>query len=259
MQDASPQPPPAPRHEAMGRPLRDAVRLERRLLPRGAPLAGRILRRLTRRVEVFCRIDAYAAYDAAHVAPDDRITDADIQAANAIGASIPPASWTVVLRLPALPELAAIPRDADILDADDAAWAATGRPRLAALFDRLAALPHVETPRLTKVLHLKRPALVPVLEKSLLHALTGASSCEPAAGLRALDLLRRVGRLHARPLDRALAVLRERGFTALTRVRILEAAVSMEADGRYDALWEALGWSSRVEPEEPALRLFDDA
>jgi hypothetical protein len=247
------------KREALGRPLRDAVRLERRLLPRGAPLAGRIVRRVSRRVEVFCRIDAHSRYDAVHIAPDDAIAERDVQGANVIGAGILLASWESVTRLGTLPELAAIPRDTDLLDADDAAWAAALRPAVAQLFDRLAAIPHVETPRLTKVLYLKRPALVPVCDATLLHALTGAGVCDPAAGLRVLDLLRRVGRAHAAPLARAAAFAAERGFPGLSRVRVLEAALSMEADGRYDPLWESLGWSSWVEPEEPALRLFDDA
>ncbi len=243
----------------MGRPLRDAVRLERRLLPRGAPLAGRIIRRVSRRVEVFCRIDAYARYDAVHVAPDDRITESDIQGANGIGAGIPPQSWESVTRLAALPELAAIPRDADLVGASDATWAQEIRPLVARLLERLAELPHVETPRATKVLYLKRPALVPVCDTTLLEALTSSPAHDTAAGLRALDLLRRIGRAHAGPLDRALAFLAGRGFASLTRARVLEAALSMEAAARYEALWEALGWSSWIEPEEPALRLFDDA
>lgn len=244
--------------EAIGRPLRDAVRLDRRILPRGAPLAGHILRRLSRRVEVFCRIDAYARYDAAHIAQDDRIAERDIQGANGIGAGIPTESWEPITRAP-LPELAAIPRDADLLGVSDAAWQQEIRPLVARLLERLAEMPHVETPRATKVLYLKRPALVPVCDATLLAALTGSSACEPAAGLRALDILRRIGRAHASVLDRAHAFVTGRGFGALTRVRVLEAALSMEATGRYDALWDALGWSSWIEPEEPALRLFDDA
>ncbi len=248
----------ARREPAAGRPLRDAVRLDRRALPRGAPLAGRIVRRVARRVEVFCRIDAYPRYDAVHIATDDAITERDIQGANGIGAGIPPQSWAPVTSLARLAELAAIPRDADLIDIDDDAWAASMQPLVAALFARLAALPHVETPRLTKVLYLKRPALIPICDATLLHALTGSSACDPSAGLRALDILRRLGRAHAKPLARAVAFLRERGFVALSRARVLEAALTMEADGRYEPLWEALGWSSWTEPEEPALRLFDD-
>jgi hypothetical protein len=220
----------------MGRPLRDAVRLERRLLPRGAPLAGRIIRRVSRRVEVFCRIDAYARYDAVHVAPDDRITVGDIEGANGIGAGIPPQSWEAVTRLDALPELAAIPRDADLVAASDATWTQEIRPLVARLLERLADLPHVETPRATKVLYLKRPALIPVCDATLLEALTASPARDAAAGLRALDLLRRIGRAHAAPLDRALAFLAGRGFRALTRARVLEAAMSMEAAARYEAL-----------------------
>jgi hypothetical protein len=108
------------------------------------------------------------------------------------------------------------------------------------------------------VLFLKRPALVAVCDATLLHALSGSSAADAGAGLRALDLLRRIGRAHAKPLARAIDVLRGRGFGALTRLRVLEAALSMEAEGRYEPLWETLGWSSWIEPEEPALRLFDD-
>jgi hypothetical protein len=124
--------------------------------------------------------------------------------------------------------------------------------------ERFAGLPQVETARATKVLYLKRPALVPPCDTQLLAALTGSGSSDVANGLRAIDLLRRIGIAHRATLAQARAKLAARGFDRLTELRILESALSMEASARYDPLWESLGWTSWREPEPPELRLFED-
>jgi hypothetical protein len=105
---------------------------------------------------------SYQRYDLAPVQQDNALTESDIRAANAIIARMPSRVIAgIFTRAPAINAvLARIPPSASLV-ADDAdiPWA-----QLNALFRAMDGIPEVRLPRQTKVVHKKRPALIPILD-----------------------------------------------------------------------------------------------
>jgi hypothetical protein len=163
----------------------------------------------------------------------------DLRLANRGGARISAAQIAAILeRRPAIePALRAIPPHASLTDAADAADAVNLVPwlPLRQLFDAFADIRGVGFSKMTKALHPKRPALIPMLDSVVQgYLLTGETSLPDAFGEGAAALVRS----YKRDLDRNRAALREirrklgrRGDT-LTEVRILDLVIwSVSAAG----------------------------
>jgi hypothetical protein len=148
----------------------------------------------------------------------ERITTADIVAINTtMRARSPHSAWEVLTTgQDPLPWLATIPTDASLFDASDGQWA-TLRPALEAAL-AAAVAPHRNLSVATKVLHLKRPHLFPVLDSLVLQQV-GATGRAPIA---VLDHLRGVGRANRSALSVIRASLEKRAIIR-SQVRILDA------------------------------------
>ena len=135
-----------------------------------APL---IIERAELVAEVFFRLDASArpgGYDEYIVASrnvDDRIVKEDLDALNrTMRARSPVWAWSELIERGRLDWLVALGRDWDALGFDDAQWRASGcSAALADAFQGIKGLYHGRAVA-TKLLHLKRPALVPVCDSS---------------------------------------------------------------------------------------------
>ena len=167
---------------------------------------------------------SYQSYDLARVEQDDVLTESDIRVANAMIARMSPrVIGDIYARAPLINgALAHVPPSASLAAADDAIpWRA-----LEELLRAMDGIPEVRLARQTKVLHKKRPALIPILDSVL------------EAYLRQVDGLRRTGdaardaveliRSYKRELDANLAAiqtlrreLRRRGID-LTECRLLD-------------------------------------
>lgn len=147
---------------------------------------------------------SYLNYDLAHVEQDDVLTEADIRVANAMIARMSPQVIARIYeRAPVINAvLAEIPSSSSLAAAADAIpWQA-----LEELIQAMQGIPEVKLARQTKVLHKKRPALIPILDSVL------------AKYLRRVDGLRHTGdpardaveliRSYKRELDTALPALR---------------------------------------------------
>jgi hypothetical protein len=148
----------------------------------------------------------------------ERITTADIVAINTtMRARSPHSAWEVLTTGPdPLPWLAAIPTDATLFDASDGQWT-TLRPALEAAL-AAAVAPYRNLSVATKVLHLKRPQLFPVLDSLVLQQV-GATGRAPTA---VLDHLRGIGRANRSALSVIRASL-EKSAISRSQVRILDA------------------------------------
>ena len=143
----------------------------------------------------------------------------DLRAANRGGARISSAEIAAILERRAEIELAlsAIPPGAS-LASRSVPWADLTR-----LFEAFADIRGVGFSKMTKALHPKRPALIPMLDSVVQRHLTQAGSGTPSA----TELVRRYkreldgNRAALRELERALAA---RGYR-LTEVRILDLLV----------------------------------
>lgn len=117
---------------------------------------------LERALDFVERDGSYQSYDLASVEQDDVLTESDVRVANAMIARMSPRVIAdIYARAPVINvALAKIPPSASLAAADEAIpWAA-----LEELLRAMDGIPEVRLPRQTKVLHKKRPALIPVLD-----------------------------------------------------------------------------------------------
>jgi hypothetical protein len=157
--------------------------------------------------ELFFKLDPSAvgpdSYDArVAVTRKDRFEDEDITAVNRTMAThAAHVWWSDLLELKAPKWLADLDPAWDLYELSDETWATTGLPaRLAAALAAMDAQ-HRKLAVITRVLHLKRPALVPVLDSLVIDQL-GARGKNPVI---VIEHVRDVGR---RNLGALLAVQR---------------------------------------------------
>lgn len=167
---------------------------------------------------------SYQSYDLALVKHDEVLTEADIRVANAIIARMSPRVMAgIYARAPVInAALGQVPSSASLAVPDDRVpWDA-----LEQLMRAMDGIPEVGLPRQTKVLHKKRPALIPILDSVL------------EKYLRTVDRIRRTGdsshdavdliRSYKRELDVTLPVLQmlqgelRRRAIDLTECRLLD-------------------------------------
>jgi hypothetical protein len=190
---------------------------------RGGVAIGEPLAVVLRTLERYAR--AFARYDAVVSSPLS-FGEADLRLANGAGARISAAEIEAILdRRPAIERaLRAIRPEASLAGA---AGAVPWRP-LGQLFDAFAGVPGFGCSKMTKALHRKRPALVPILDSIVAAYLAGDDLGAGAPfGARALELVRgyRVDVVRNRvALRRIRRELARRGWE-LSEVRILDVLI----------------------------------
>jgi hypothetical protein len=127
---------------------------------------------LTYALEFIAKDGSYRAYDLVPVAHDETLTYEDVRLANMIVARMPPRVINNILdratRIEAA--LARIPRDATLVTPDsEVPW-----DGIRMLFEAMTGVEEVGLPRATKVLHKKRPALIPILDEVVMKYLRAA-------------------------------------------------------------------------------------
>ena len=168
--------------------------------------------------------NSYDAYIAAGSSPGNRIVLDDVRAINStMRARSLHADWGAIISRGKLSELAAISQEWDLFLTADTDWRSGSVPtKLRLLFDALLGR-GVGISRATKVLHIKRPRLIPVCDSYVLRLMgipgdTGASAVALIEHLRSL-------RTELRPVLVDLQrELRKRGCER-TLVRIADALV----------------------------------
>jgi hypothetical protein len=171
------------------------------------------------------------SYDAiAGFGARDRIETADLYALNrTMRARSAHSSWAPIIDV-RLPWLARIDPALDLIETDEAQWEKVGGEGLVA--DALAAVvgPNRNLAVTTKMLHLKRPSLFPILDKLVVEMLGGGVSQDAPPEVRAARAaalvahIRAEGRANLRAL-RAIQTQLAREDVARPVVRILDAIV----------------------------------
>ena len=173
----------------------------------------------------------------------DRIVDEDVTAVNTtMAARTGHASWAPLVSEASLPWLEAIDPSWDLIAMSDEDWSTMGVPhRLREAFKsvRRKGLGIAVT---TKVLHLKRPALIPVLDSLVLAQVGMRPTDDVATWVAGTERVRTVGRANSQALSDIDDHLRARGIVGRSTVRILDALlwVSHPAAGFASSLdgWE---------------------
>ena len=172
-------------------------------------------------------VEAYPAYDS-HDSRPSSFDEGDLRQANRGGARISAAEKAAILERRSQIEraLRSIAPEASLTDADELIpWRSLTR-----LFDAFAGISGVGFSKMTKALHPKRRALIPLLDSVVqTYLATDEPNPPPASfGARATTLVES----YKHDLDRNLAALRQvqrelvrRGYSSLTEVRILDVLV----------------------------------
>ena len=167
-------------------------------------------------------VEAYPGYDSRDSRPNS-FDESDLRHANRGGARISATQIAAILERRGRIQraLRSIAPDASLAE-DSIPWRSLTR-----LFDAFADVRGVGFSKMTKALHPKRPALIPMLD-SVVQAYLAADEPEASFGERAAALVAS----YKRDLDRNLAALREiqgdlvsHGYRSLSEVRILDLLV----------------------------------
>lgn len=174
----------------------------------------------------------------------DRIELDDILVLNRTArARSPHSAWAPLLEAPT-PWLAAIDPELDLLAADEDAWASVGGDTLVAAALRATIGPGRGLAVATKLLHLKRPRLFPMLDRFVAEMLgvvpTGGDEQRVATAVALTGSIRSEGRRNLEALGAIQDRLAEAG-TRCSLVRILDAVVWMSHPlGRIEGAPRAL-------------------
>ena len=167
-------------------------------------------------------VEAYPGYDEPDTRPGS-FDESDLRHANRGGARISAAQIAAILERRRRIEraLRSIPPDASLADAD-IPWRSLTR-----LFDAFADISGIGFSKMTKALHPKRRALIPMLD-SVVQSYLAADDPKAPFAERATALVRS----YKQDLDRDLAALREvqrdlvsRDYGLLSEVRVLDILV----------------------------------
>jgi hypothetical protein len=175
----------------------------------------------------------YDGYAASGDSPADRIVVDDVRMINsAMGARSPHGDWRGLIENTPLPQLVAVDPGWDAVLMTNEEWQQQRvEERVAALLNAVMGRPGIGPARASKVLHLKRPALIPVCDSRLLRVL-GIAQTQDEAILTVLRHLRSEGQR----LEVPLKVLQERlsgeGWQR-PLIRILEVLVWGSTDPAF--------------------------
>lgn len=124
--------------------------------------------------------------------------------------------------------LGEIPDDLDIIEADDTEWEAARGAALVSKAIESCIRPQIALARSTKVLHLKRPHLFPVLDELVVEVMGLSLPAKPeqrvAVAKRVTAAIRREGRRNIDPLHNIQAELAKDDIK-LSLVRIFDIAL----------------------------------
>lgn len=148
------------------------------------------------RIREYCEIEIYQGYDDQHTV-DDLITQHDIDSANNLYAMInrydPREGARILDQAPKIATLLGKISNEAIYLYEDNDWEET-KPKIKALLASMESIHGVGLAKATKILHLKRPRLFPVLDSYVVQFLTGkpytSSKRDIELALKGLDLSR---------------------------------------------------------------------
>ncbi len=178
----------------------------------------------------------------------DVIVDADITAVNrTMAARTPLARWEPVLAGGDWSWLEDLDRDWGLFELTSAEWSDLNvRHRLRRAFEA-SVRPGLGIAVVTKVLHIKRPGLIPVLDSLVVDQIGARVTKDVSTWVDALERVREVGRTNLAELGRIKDHLESRGVNGRTLVRILDALLWTSSPG--SAIYGSLaGWEHVFRP-----------
>lgn len=178
----------------------------------------------------------------------NRIVDGDVTAVNrTMAARTPHVAWAPVVAASDWSWLQTLDPDWDLLETSAGEWkSAMVRDRLAAAFSAVHR-PSLGIAVVTKVLHIKRPRLIPVLDSLVLAQVGARTTGDVTTWVDALEAVREVGLANLAELRSIREHLQTRGIANRSLVRILDALLWTGSPG--SGLFSSLeGWELVLRP-----------
>jgi hypothetical protein len=129
------------------------------------------------RIREYCEIEVYrdvnyrGGYDD-HLNLTDSLTNDDLEAANNLYANLDSLDRRRLLGSPEIPKRLAPLKDSELGEMKDEGWE-DAKALVRPLFSAFLSIPNITLAKTTKVLHLKRPHFLPVLDSFVVKFLTG--------------------------------------------------------------------------------------
>ena len=183
-----------------------------------------------------------------------RIIDEDITAVNrTMAARTPHQTWAPIVAGNDWAWLTALDPEWDLFDLEPVAWREAGiATRLRKAFGAIHR-PGLGIAVTTKVLHIKRPMLVPVLDSLVIAQIGGRVDDVPATWVAAVEHIRAVGRANLPQLRLIRDHLHRVGLPDRTHLRVLDALLWTSSPGSN--LFSSLdGWERVVRLGGPSGR-----
>lgn len=205
---------------------------------------GNSIRHAEKKLIVFHCIDVVERYDSVNPPSPSQLTWEDVRLANIMGARSAKHVWNNLVGK----SIASIPPQYDLITMADSDWKSCQQCVKDTLQEFLNN-PGIACPVLTKALHRKRPAFLPVCDSVVINDVLPVSNPKSAESiLKIMQVFRDVGRGNLSELQRIREFLvQQNGLPDLTNLRMLEALYWMDnvVVVRYKRLWtfiERLGW-----------------
>lgn len=203
---------------------------------------GKKIRHAEKKLLVFHCIDVVERYDCINPPMPDELTQEDIRLANVMGARSPKVVWQGLIGK----SLADIPNGYDLITMPEQEWKLC-QPKMKDVLQRFLDNSGIACPVLTKALHRKRPAFLPVCDNVVMGDILPRFNPKNAETILAImEIFRQVGIKNLASLQQIRNFLVQRNrLLDLTSLRMLEALYWMENIPRYKKLWsfmEQLKW-----------------
>ncbi|MGD0145829.1 MAG: DUF6308 family protein [Nitrososphaerales archaeon] len=193
------------------------------------------------RIREYCDIEVYRGYDDRH-SVDDQITMEEVRAANELYAMIDrydPAESSRIVGATNVESALSWVKDSDLATSDDELWAGL-RPRMRDVLTQFLSIKGVGLAKATKILHLKRPHLFPVLDSFVVKFLSGTDPLAVIDKRKSVDL-----GLKVMDIARADVTGNAGGFADL-HDRLADLPIPLTSARMYDILcWTQEKWVVR--------------
>lgn len=204
---------------------------------------GRVIDDLEKRIREYISIEIYKGYDDCH-SIDDQISMDDIDAANRLFARISNQAAENLINASDIPTLLRKIENQNIENLNDAEWNET-KKNLERLFNACLDNMGVGLAVATKVLHLKRPSLIPILDSFVMQFLldvdTSSISKERQLrqGIKACDIIRS-------------DLINNRETFETLQKNLSDLPIPLESVRLYDILcWSTEKWDIREKLDAP--------
>lgn len=196
------------------------------------------------RIREYCEIEIYQGYDDQH-SPDNVISPKDIKAANSLYARINSSESSRILSYSTISLLLAKVRNEDLSKISDVEWIVE-KGNIRQLLKELLSIQGIGLAKAFKILHLKRPKLLPIFDSYVVKFLTGTDLTTISDKGKILEI-----GLSALEISRNIILRNHDGFSRLQQ-QLTDLPIPLTITRLFDILcWTTEKWDIRGDITAP--------